>query len=102
MASRANAYRARIDDLTGTGAASTSSTCSAIGTQLGRRCSAGTRQRALCQESLMRCPERLTAGRRAAVHGGVNQYLLDLVDRYAGRKRTLHINAQLVGPPKRC
>jgi hypothetical protein len=38
--------------------------------------------------------------RRAAVHGGVNQYLLDLVDGYAGSKRALHANAQLVGPPE--
>lgn len=49
----------------------------------------------------MRCPERLTPGWCTAVHGGVNQYLLDLVDRYACSDRTLHIDAQLVGPPKR-
>src|SRR4029079_4529752 len=49
----------------------------------------------------MRCPEGLTPGRRAAIHGGVNQYLLDLVDRYAGSKRALHVNAQLVGSPPR-
>src|SRR5450755_2607187 len=67
----------------------------------GSRRSAGTTQRALCQESLMRCPERLTPGRRSAVHGGVNQYLLDLIDRYAGSERTLHIDAQLVGPTQR-
>src|SRR5450432_2418905 len=50
----------------------------------------------------MRSPERLTPGWRAAVHGGVNEYLLDLVDGYAGSKRALHVNAQLVGPPQRC
>src|SRR5580700_6281359 len=65
------------------------------------RRSAGTRQRTLCQESLMRCPERLPPGWCAAVHGGVNQYLLDLVDRYARSDRALHIDAQLVGPSKR-
>src|SRR5580700_1845311 len=65
------------------------------------RRSAGMRQRALCQESLMRCPERLTPGWCAAVHGGVNQYLLDLVGRYACGERALHIDAQLVWPPKR-
>jgi hypothetical protein len=49
----------------------------------------------------MRCPERLAPGWCAAVHGGVNQYLLDLVGRYACSDRALHIDAQLVGPPER-
>src|ERR1700727_3271000 len=67
----------------------------------GSRRSAGTIQHALGQESLMRCPERLAPGWCAAVHGGVDQYLLDLLDRYACGDRALHIDAQLVGPPKR-
>ena len=46
----------------------------------------------------MRCPKRLAPGWCAAVHGGVNQYLLDLIGRYAGSDCALHINAQLVGP----
>jgi hypothetical protein len=37
----------------------------------------------------MRSPERLTPGWRAAVYGGVNQYLLDLIDRYAGSEATI-------------
>ena len=49
----------------------------------------------------MRCPERLAPGWCAAVHGDVNQYLLDLVDRYACGDRALHVDAQLVGPPQR-
>jgi hypothetical protein len=37
----------------------------------------------------MRGSERLTPSWRAAVYGGVNQYLLDLIERYAGSEATI-------------